>query len=207
MFNPSLQTMGSELHLDSASECFEILDRSTMKYLASLLLAVVFLRCNSNTKEYYPSGTLKKESKRINDSVDFVINYFEGGTIKSQGQFINGMPEGNWIEYNQSQEVKWKGVYEYGIRKYADKDHVIDLIFDKDSKTFARGVGRNMQVLVENIHPEDIAVATTNGDIKLSNMDLGKYTLTPEKEGELTLIIYTTYSGLKEIKRIKYQVY
>ena len=177
-----------------------------MKYFTLLLLTVVFMSCNSTTKEYYQSGVLKKESKKINDSVAFVTTYFESGTIKSQGQFINGMPEGNWIEYNQSQEVKWKGIYEYGIRKYSDENHFIDIIFDKDSKTFLKGVDCNIQVLVENVHPEDIAVATTNGEIKLSNMDTGNYILTPEKEGELTLIIYTTYSGLNEIKRIRYQV-
>jgi hypothetical protein len=179
-----------------------------MKYFALLLMAVVFLSCSSTTKEYYPSGALKKESKSINDSVAFVITYFENGAIESQGQLNNGIPEGNWIEYYQNQEIKWEGVYEYGIRKYPDKDYVADIIFDKDCKTLMKGAGCNIKVLVEKIHPEDIAIATTNGEIKLSQKDTGIYTLIPEKEGELMLIIYATNSGkLKEIRRIRYQVH
>jgi antitoxin component YwqK of YwqJK toxin-antitoxin module len=178
-----------------------------MRHITVILILIFFCGCNSATKEYYPSGAIMREIKHVNDSTDFVISYFENGIVKSKGNLLNGVQEGNWTEYYQSNEIKWKGEYKNGVRKYVDENYNVEVLFDKEYINLSKGIDYNLKVRINNVHPEDIAIATTNGEIKLSSIETGTYTLTPENEGDLILIIYTTYSGkLKEIKRIKYHV-
>jgi len=78
---------------------------------------------------YYPSGNIRREETFVNGRADgLMTEYDDDGNIITQGEFIEGMEEGEWfLQYGDHREV---GSFSFGLKSgywkhYDDEDNLI----------------------------------------------------------------------------------
>lgn len=97
-----------------------------MKSAISLLtLIIIFASACNTTKEevineYYPSGNLMKQSvyETIKDKRELVkeTRYYENGTKKLEGEYLEGERNGNWTQWYENGFTWSEGEFARGIR-------------------------------------------------------------------------------------------
>jgi hypothetical protein len=173
---------------------FKIKSQKQQNYIFILLVLLISCKDNVN-KEYYKTGELKKETVQIDKNSQLINDYFINGQLAASGKVINGYKNDFWKEWYVDGTLKWSGFYEKNERNYTSQniDRGNCRLFIKDNpEKLETKKSYQLRIIVPNIHPEDLVVASNNGIIKLNaNRDDFDFTIYPKNKGALNLFIYT----------------
>jgi len=150
-------------------------------------------------KQYYETGELKEEIKKLyNDSL-YTILYSKTGKILEKGKIYNKLKEGYWQEFYTDGVIKWEGKYKKGKREYNTlnlNDADCELIIKGNPSFLKVGQTYPLRIKVNGMHPEDIMLGSNNGIMKIySDKYEYDYTMTPSKVDSLNLKIFIATPG------------
>lgn len=88
----------------------------TLTFLLSMWALPALLAAQENsTREYYPDGTVSKVYWATGNVVNFV-GYHENGKVKERGSYLDGQPDGRWVQFDAQGQRTCRAEFDRGQR-------------------------------------------------------------------------------------------
>jgi antitoxin component YwqK of YwqJK toxin-antitoxin module len=145
----------------------------------------------------YNSGQIKEEITYItkNDSSNYLlVEYFKNGKAKIKGSISNNQKSGLWQEWYMDGTKKWEGEFENNIRKLPITIQKPSIILE--DSTLQKNRTTHLRLVLDSIHPEDMAIGCNNGIINISDKkDMYDYMVTPNDTGIIRFYFFLKREG------------
>lgn len=78
----------------------------------NLIIAGVFALLMALPAQAQKEDTYTKVGDRL-----MVTRYFDNGAVREEGTFLNGTPDGRWVQYDEKGNIKVEAFYSHGVKQ------------------------------------------------------------------------------------------
>jgi hypothetical protein len=157
-----------------------------------LYLIFALFSCSNVRRTYYPTGELKEEYVRIDDSTEKYTKYYKNGQKYIESQFVDSLFSGKSKIWWSDGELAWSGFYDKGHMTYEftrnlKVDSVSWISIYPHEDTLKVGKKYKMRTFIQGIRYDgyEISVENAIAEYIKDDQDPYQYYLTPQKKGEV----------------------
>jgi hypothetical protein len=113
----------------------------TSGFLAILLICQFLASCEArktSTFEYYSDGTIKSETRPLNDSIAIFLKYYKNGKIRDSMTVLNGYLSGPATHFYENGKLRQRWIWKDGLPNgpsttFYESGNVMDVLSYRDS--------------------------------------------------------------------------
>ena len=163
-----------------------------LEYLSFIFIILISCQGAPKTEnKYYETGELKQKITQDSVNCYMYTEYYKNGNMRLEGRICNEIKEGKWKEWYIDGKLKWEGYFDDSIRVINYNKQTPKITFYGSPDNIYPDTSYFIRINMLGVHPEDMIVTSNNGIIQLyNNRDEYNFVITPQKTGELELIVY-----------------